>query len=54
MIKINLLATRELKKRDTFQQQIVLFVLCLLLGVGGIAYVHININKKIKDRRDGR
>lgn len=48
MIKINLLATRELKKRDTFQQQIVLFALCVLLGVGGIAYVHININNKIK------
>lgn len=48
MIKINLLATREVKKRDTFQQQILLFALCLLVGVGGIAYVHININKKIK------
>ncbi|MCI0481551.1 MAG: PilN domain-containing protein [Candidatus Dadabacteria bacterium] len=48
MIKINLLATREVKKRDTFQQQIMLFVVCLLVGVGGIAYVHINVNKKIK------
>lgn len=48
MIKINLLATREVKKRDTFQQQVLLFVLCLLLGVGGIAYVHINVNKKLK------
>ncbi len=48
MIKINLLATREVKKRDTFQQQIVLFVLCVLVGVGVIAYVHININNKIK------
>jgi type IV pilus assembly protein PilN len=48
MIKINLLATREVKKRDTFQQQIVLFVLCVLVGVGAIAYVHININNKIK------
>ncbi len=48
MIKINLLATREVKKRDTFQQQIVLFVLCVLVGLGAIAYVHININNKIK------
>ena len=48
MIKINLLSTREIKKRDTFQQQVALFVLCLLLGVGAIAYVHININNKIK------
>jgi type IV pilus assembly protein PilN len=48
MIKINLLATREVKKKDTFQQQILLFVMCILLGVGGIAYVQININKKIK------
>ncbi len=49
MIKINLLATRELKKKDTFQQQIALFVLCLLVGVGAIAYVHINVNNKIKN-----
>jgi type IV pilus assembly protein PilN len=48
MIKINLLATREVKKRDTFQQQIFLFALCLLVGVGVIAYVHINIKKEIK------
>jgi type IV pilus assembly protein PilN len=49
MIKINLLATRELRKRDTFQQQIALFILCVLIGVGGIAYVHININNRIKN-----
>jgi type IV pilus assembly protein PilN len=48
MIKINLLATREVKKRDTFQQQIMLFVLCVLIGLGVIAYVHINMNNKIK------
>jgi type IV pilus assembly protein PilN len=49
MIKINLLATRELKKKDTFQQQIALFVLCILVGLGAIAYFHININTKIKN-----
>ncbi len=49
MIKINLLATREVKKRDTFQQQIALFILCVLIGVGAIAYVHINMNNKIKN-----
>ncbi len=49
MIKINLLATREVKKRDTFQQQVMLFVLCILVGIGAIAYVHININNRIKN-----
>jgi type IV pilus assembly protein PilN len=47
MIKINLLATREVKKKDTFQQQIGLFVVCVLMGLGGIGYLHVNISNKI-------
>ncbi len=52
MIKINLLATREVKKTDTFQQQVALYIFCILLTFGGIAYLHININNKIKSVDD--
>lgn len=58
MIKINLLATREVKKKETLQQQVLLAVLALLLTLGVVGYVHVGINKKIdntikeKDRID--
>jgi type IV pilus assembly protein PilN len=52
MIKINLLATREVKKKDTFQQQIVLFIVCILVGLGGIGYLHVNITNKINATND--
>lgn len=47
MIKINLLATREVKKKETIQQQVILAVLAFLLTLGIVGYVHVGINKKI-------
>ena len=49
MIKINLLATREAKKKETMQMQVVGAVFALLLTVGVVGYFHINMNNKIED-----
>jgi len=47
MIKINLLATRDVKKKETMQQQIIIAVLALFATLGLIAYFHIGINNAI-------
>jgi type IV pilus assembly protein PilN len=49
MIKINLLAVRETKKKETLQQQVVLAVFVVILTLGAIGYFHVNITNKIKD-----
>jgi Tfp pilus assembly protein PilN len=49
MIKINLLATRDVKKTDTMQQQIIIAVLALLFTLGIIAFLHIGITNSIAE-----
>jgi type IV pilus assembly protein PilN len=49
MIKINLLAVRETKKKETLQQQIVLAVLAILLTLGAVGYLHVSITNKIEE-----
>ncbi len=49
MIKINLLAVRETKKKETMQQQIVLAVFAVLLTLGAIGYFHVSITNKVKN-----
>lgn len=51
MIKINLLSTREAKKKETIQMQIAGAVLALLLTGGVIGYLHIDMNNKIEDTK---
>lgn len=49
MIKINLLATRDVKKKETMQQQVIVAILALIATLGIIAYFHVGIDKKIND-----
>ncbi|MBN1880601.1 MAG: PilN domain-containing protein [Deltaproteobacteria bacterium] len=49
MIKLNLLATRELKKKETMQQQFLLGAFFLILTIAAIGYFHMNINKQIDE-----
>ncbi|MBN1573927.1 MAG: PilN domain-containing protein [Deltaproteobacteria bacterium] len=49
MIKINLLETREVKKKETLRQQVVIAVLALIATLGIIGYFHLGITKKIEE-----
>jgi len=49
MIKLNLLATREGKKKDTLQQQFLLGGFFLILTIAAIGYFHMNINREIEE-----
>ena len=49
MIKINLLAVRETKKKETLQQQIILAVFAILFTLGIIGYFHVSIKNKIEE-----
>lgn len=49
MIKLNLLATREAKKKETLQQQFLLGGFFLILTVAAIGYFNMNINRQIED-----
>ncbi len=52
MIKINLLATRDVKKTDTMQQQIIIAVIALLITLGIIAFLHIGITNSIAEKTE--
>lgn len=49
MIKINLLETREVKKKETLRQQVVIAVLALIATLGIIGYFHLGITNKINE-----
>jgi Tfp pilus assembly protein PilN len=49
MIRLNLLATRESKKKETMQQQVLLGVFMLILTLAVIGYFHVNITKEIEE-----
>jgi len=50
MIKLNLLATRESKKKETLQQQFLLAGFFLILTIAAIGYFNMNINKEIEEK----
>jgi type IV pilus assembly protein PilN len=49
MIKLNLLATRELKKKETLQQQFLIGAFFLIITFVAIGYFHINITREIDE-----
>ncbi len=51
MIKINLLPIRELKKKESIRQQIVIFVFTIFLLVVGMGYFYIAQNRTLENNR---
>jgi type IV pilus assembly protein PilN len=49
MIRLNLLATRESKKKETMQQQVLLGVFLLIITIAIIGYFHMNITREIEE-----
>jgi len=51
MIRLNLLATRESKKKETMQQQVLLGVFMLIITLVAIGYFHVNITNEIEETK---